>query len=241
MAVAMRNTQRQKVAIILPAYNEARVIADVVEHTRKVFAASPYDIEIIVVNDRSVDNTSMVARSKGATVIDHILNQGAGGATSTGLCYAEKHIFDLAVTMDADGQHDPKDVLHCVDEAFRTQADLLIGSRLIDSRGMSRVKVLGNRGLSFITWLLFGVNVTDSQSGLRVFSRKALDLLEWKSTSYDFCSEMLWRAKQARLIIRELPIKAIYTDYSRSKGQNNWNAINIVKSLLRRRIVEFFE
>jgi len=241
MTAAMHNAERQKVAILLPAYNEGKVIADVINRTRKTFDASPYDFEIIVVNDRSPDNTSEAARAAHATVIDHILRQGAGGATSTGLRYAEKHGFDLAATMDADGQHDPHDVLRCVGEAAESGTDLVIGSRLIDSRGMSRVKIIGNRGLSFITWMLFGVNVTDSQSGLRVFSRRALDLLEWKSTSYDFCSEMLWRARQAKLTICESPIKAIYTDYSKAKGQNNWNAINIVKSLLRRRIVEFFE
>lgn len=237
----MRDTKRRRVAIILPAYNESGVIANVIRRTTKVFGTSPYDFEIIVVNDRSTDNTAAVAKTTQATVIDHLLNQGAGGATSTGLRYAEKCRFDLAVTMDADGQHDPIDALRCVDEAVKSEADLLIGSRLVDARGMSKVKIIGNRGLSIITWLLFGVNVTDSQSGLRVFSRTALDVLEWKSTSYDFCSEMLWRAKQAKLIIHEFPIKAIYTDYSKAKGQNNWNAINIVRSLLRRRIVELFE
>lgn len=147
----------------------------------------------------------------------------------------------MAVTMDADGQHDPKDVLKCLDQAKAKRTDLLIGSRLIDSKGMSRVKVLGNKGLTYITWFLFGVKVTDSQSGLRVFSRNALNVLEWKSTGYDFCSEMLWRAKQAGLLIDEHPIKAIYTQHSLSKGQNNWNGINIVRSLMRRRIVEIFE
>jgi glycosyltransferase involved in cell wall biosynthesis len=237
----MSDPKRQKVAIILPTLNEAKVIGSVIQSIHKIFATSPYSFEIVVINDGSTDDTSATARAAGATVIDHILNQGAGAATSTGLCYAKKHSFDLAVTMDADGQHDPHDALRCIDQAFKTHADLLIGSRLVDTKGMSRVKVIGNRGLSIITWLLFGVNVTDSQSGLRVFSRHALDVLEWKSTRYEFCSEMLWRAKQAKLAIHECPIKAIYTEHSTAKGQNNWNAVNIVKSLVRRRIVELFE
>jgi hypothetical protein len=93
--------------------------------------------------------------------------------------------------------------------------------------------------------MLFGVNVTDSQSGLRIFSRGALEKLRWKSSRYEFCSEMLWRARQQGLRINEYHIKAIYTEYSRSRsgiaGQNNWNGINILKSLIRRRIVELFE
>jgi hypothetical protein len=105
---------------------------------------------------------------------------------------------------------------------------------------MSRTKIIGNKGLSFLTRLLFGVYVTDSQSGLRVFSKKALSNLKWRTSGYEFCSEMLWRAKQLGLNIQEYPIKAIYTEYSKSKGQNNWNGVNILKSLIRRRLVEFF-
>jgi hypothetical protein len=143
--------------------------------------------------------------------------------------------------MDADGQHDPEDVLTGIKKISTSNIDLLIGSRLINSSGMSKTKILGNKGLSFITYVLFGTNVTDSQSGLRVYSRKAIDNLDWKSTGYEFCSEMIWRAKQSGMNIAEYPIKAIYTDYSRAKGQNNWNAINIVKRLFKQRLTELFE
>jgi len=105
---------------------------------------------------------------------------------------------------------------------------------------MSKVKILGNKGLSLATYALFGVNSTDSQSGLRVYSRKALEQLKWKTSGYEFCSEMLWRAKQLNLRINEYPIRAIYTEYSKAKGQNNWNAVNIIKSLVKRRIMEIF-
>jgi hypothetical protein len=168
------------------------------------------------------------------------LNTGSGGATATGLSYAQQNGFDIATTSDADGQHAPEDVLKGVEASLASKTDLLIGSRLIDKQGMSRVKLLGNRGLSFITYVLFGINITDSQSGLRVFSKEALRSLRWKTSGYEFCSEMLWRAKQIGLHIDEFPIKAIYTDYSVSKGQNNWNAFNIVKTLVTRRVVEFF-
>lgn len=237
----MTDKSQLRVCLVIPAYNEARVIKKVVEGASRTFRKSDYDFEIVVIDDKSTDTTVLVSQRAGVTVISHILNQGAGGATSTGLRYAEKNNFDYAITMDGDGQHDPQDALNCVNQAIATQSDLLIGSRLINTQGMSRVKILGNRGLTLITWVLFGVNVTDSQSGMRVFSKNALDLLEWKSTGYEFCSEMIWRAKQAKLNISEHPIRAIYTEYSIGKGQNNWNAINIIKSLVRRRIVEIFE
>jgi len=222
----------------MPAFNEASVISDVILNVKKVFKSSPYLAEVVVINDASKDDTSIVAKKSGATVVDHILNCGAGGATATGLSYAQQNGFDIAVTMDADGQHLATDTLTGVNELIKRQIDLLIGSRLINSQGMSKTKVLGNKGLSLITYLLFGINSTDSQSGLRVYSRKALEQLRWKTSGYEFCSEMLWRAKQLKLKIGEYPIQAVYTDYSKSKGQNNWNAINIVKNLIKRRIAE---
>lgn len=233
----------RRVCVVVPAYNEATVIGEVVKSAREVFLKSKkaYDIDIVVVNDGSKDETANEAKKGGAIVINHILNSGAGSATLTGLAYARQHNYDIAATMDADGQHAPDDVLEGIKSIDQGNADLLIGSRLIDSRGMSKVKVLGNKGLSLFTYLLFGINVTDSQSGLRIFSKRAIDGLQWKSTGYEFCSEMIWRAKQARMSVSEYPIKAIYTDYSRAKGQNNWNAINIVKRLCKQRIAEIFE
>lgn len=232
---------KKRLCVIIPAYNEAKVIRDVITSSARTLSTSPYHIDILVVNDGSKDETSHEASKAGAIVVDHILNSGAGGATATGLSYANQHGYDAAATMDADGQHDPKDVLKGFDMLFKSGDDLVIGSRLIDSRGMSRVKVLGNWGLSFITNVLFGIKTTDSQSGLRIFSRRTLEELRWTTSGYEFCSEMLWRANQLDLRIGEFPIKAIYTEYSKGKGQNNWNAVNIVKSLIKRRVVEMFE
>mgnify|MGYP001614866517 CR=1 FL=1 len=229
-----------KVALVIPAYNEEKVIAGVIKDLNKAISSKGFDFQIVVVDDGSKDRTADEAEKSGAHVIRHILNTGTGGSTATGLSYAQQNDFDLATTLDADGQHAPEDVIKGIEIMAKGEVDLLIGSRLINPAGMSRVKVIGNKGLSFITYLLFGINVTDSQSGLRVFSRKALDQLKWKTSGFEFCSEMLWRAKQQGLSIKEYPIKAIYTDYSKSKGQNNWNALNIIKALLRNRLVEIF-
>lgn len=237
--MAVNKIKDYRICVVVPAYNEASVIGDVIRGAKKAFSEHKFDI--VVINDGSTDKTSEEAKKAGATVIDHILNSGAGAATATGLSYTQHQGYDVAVTMDADGQHSPGDVLNGVKEIINSNSDLLIGSRLINSKGMSRVKILGNKGLSFITRILFGITVTDSQSGLRVFSRTALEQLQWTTSGYEFCSEMLWRANQQGLTIDEFPIKVIYTDYSKSKGQSNWNAINIVKSLTKRRIAELFE
>jgi len=240
----MMKQQKLRVALILPAYNEAAVVGDVIKNLHKVFASSAYDASIILVDDGSVDGTARVAEQAGANVIRHILNTGSGGATATGLAYAREQGFTLAATLDADGQHDPHDVLKGLDEQLSTSADLLIGSRLMgdSTEHMSLVRRFLNRSASLVTFVLFGVNVTDSQSGLRIFSKNALENLRWRTTGYEFCSEMLWRARQANLVVTEYPIKTIYTDHSISKpnGQSSWNAFNIVKTLIRQRIVELF-
>lgn len=232
-----------RVCIVIPAYNEGQVIEGVVRDAKKKIKIKGYDIDIVVVNDGSKDDTSRKAALGGAIVIDHILNSGAGGATATGLSYANQYGYDIAATMDADGQHKPEDIINGLHAIKAQGADLLIGSRLVDTskKDMSPLKRIGNWGLSFITMLLFGVYTTDSQSGMRLYSRKALEQLRWKTSGYEFCSEMIWRAKQIGLTIGEYPITVIYTDYSKAKGQNNWNGINILKSLVRRRLVEIFE
>lgn len=238
--VSISMSKQYKVALVIPAYNEGAVIGKVIDGLEQALGKQYYDYEIIVVDDGSRDDTVSVAKGAGAHVISHILNTGTGGATATGLSYTQQRGFDIAATLDADGQHDPKDVMRGLEIMAKGGHDLLIGSRLIDSSGMSKVKIVGNKGLSVITYLLFGINVTDSQSGLRVFSKDALDRLKWKTSGYEFCSEMLWRAKQQGLRIEEYPIQAIYTDYSTKKGQNNWNGVNIMKSLVRRRVLELF-
>lgn len=234
--MSVKNT----VCIVLPAYNEGPVIGLVIDGLHESLKKAGVSYEIIVVDDGSKDDTAKIAKAHKSHVIQHVLNVGSGGATATGLSYAQQKGFAMAATLDADGQHDPSDLIRGVQLMYSGEADLLIGSRLIDSSGMSNVKVLGNRGLSMLTYILFGVNVTDSQSGLRIFSKEALDRLKWKTSGYEFCSEMLWRAKQQGLRIKEYPIRAVYTDYSVAKGQNNWNAFNIIKSLVQRRLLELF-
>jgi hypothetical protein len=94
--------------------------------------------------------------------------------------------------------------------------------------------------LSIITFLLLGVYVSDTQSGLKALNRKALTSVDFHSDDYAFCSEMIWKARQAHLRIEELPIEAIYTNYSVSRGQKNiTGAIDITKQLIKRRFLHF--
>ncbi len=226
----------KRLALVMPAYNEGKVIGDVI---KSLPAKLPgFYLETVVVNDGSTDNTGDEARGAGATVIEHVLNSDSGAATETGLTYARQHGFDYVVTIDADGQHTAKDALAVIDELTKEAADIIIGSRLIESKGMPWYRVLGNKGLNLITFILFGANVSDSQSGLKGFNRRAMEKIVIRSQGKEFCSEIIWRARQQNLSIKEIPIQALYSEYSLAKGQSNWNAFNIIKNLMRRKILE---
>lgn len=228
----------KKIGLVIPAYNEATAIGDVLKSLPKKI--KDYDVLTVVINDGSTDETAqVVANFKSVTLINHILNSGAGAATRTGINYVKSQGCSTVITLDADGQHHIEDVLKIAEHSIDSTSDLIIGSRLIATQGMPWYKVVGNKGLSFITFLIFGVFVTDSQSGLKALNQNALDKIKFHINDYAFCSEIIWQAHKNKLKIEEIPIKAIYTDYSVSKGQSNWNGFNIVGHMLKRRFMGF--
>ena len=222
----------QKALIIIPAYNEGKVLGPVIKNIKaELKSAKGIKFDLVVVNDGSSDNTKAVAE-KNTTTISHLVNMGSGAATRTGLEYAKRNNYDFALTIDADGQHLPKDLVNVIKKLTEEEFDLVIGSRLIDPKGMPAHRVLGNKLLNAFTRILLGVRVTDSQSGLKGFSRKAIEKINIRTNGFEFCSEIVWRAKQQNLNIIEVPISAVYTDYSRQKGQSNVNALRIIKTLI---------
>ncbi len=244
MKTKTRRSNAPKLAIILPAYNEGPVINDVLAALPKFIAVKriSYKIVVIVVNDGSADNTAqVVSKYRRVHLINHVLNSGAGAATRTGLTYAKMLGCEYIVTADSDGQHATKDIVKVAKAVINDEADFILGSRLINSKGMPLHRVLGNKGLSFITFLIFGVFVTDSQSGLKGLNKTALDKITFHSNTYAFCSEMIWKGKQQHLRIKEIPIEAIYTEYSLAKGQSNWGALPIIRQIIKRRLLEFID
>jgi glycosyltransferase involved in cell wall biosynthesis len=234
----------KKIAIILPAYNEGKVIGQVLSELPNILDhnGSKYAIDIIVVNDGSTDNTTSAISKKGSVIlINHLINSGPGAATRTGLHYARDNGYEYVVTMDSDGQHHSKDVVRIIKAILENEADFVIGSRLKAFNGnMPAYKKIGNIGLGAITFFLLGVYASDTQSGLKAFNRTALETVEFHSNNYAFCSEMIWKAHQAKLRIEEIPIQAIYTQYSLSRGQRNIKgAFDITVQLIKRRFLEF--
>lgn len=239
-----RGKSHKRLCIIIPAYNEAEVIGRVLDEIPLALTVAGHEVDVttLVVNDNSSDDTrQVVAARPHVQLVNHLVQHGAGGATRTGMRYARTHGFDFAVTMDADGQHAFKDVRKVVGAIVDNKADFIIGSRLKDTAGMPWHRVLGNRGLNVITFMLFGVKVSDVQSGLRAFNKKALQKIHFHSSDFAFCPEMIWMAHLQKLSIAEIPIKAIYTDYSLNKGQLGQSdvtaGIRVVRQLLKQRFM----
>lgn len=233
-----------KLLIAIPAYNEEAVIKSVLDAIPNNFMLMGEDcrIDVLVVNDGSSDKTAekVIESKRKVSLVNHILNMGAGGATLTALEYAKINNYDFMTTMDADGQHKIQDVFSTLNKCVEGSYDLVVGNRLETNGQMSNLKRLGNIGISILTKIILGTSVKDSQSGLRAYSKKAIKSLRFESLGYVFCSEMLMRAKNIGLKIGENNIEAIYTDYSKSKGQSSWNGIEFIRKMLVLRIMEVF-
>ncbi|RMF55959.1 glycosyltransferase family 2 protein [Candidatus Woesearchaeota archaeon] len=223
---------KQKIFIVIPAYNEEKSVGKVIKCLQK---KGYYNI--IVVDDGSKDRTFEIASKAGAITLRHIINRGLGGALGTGIKAALMEGADIIVTFDADGQHDVNDIKKGVDIIEKNEADVVIGSRLLNPKGMPLIRRIGNWGFNVITWLLFGVWSTDSQSGLRFFSRKAAEKIRIRMNRMEASSEIIKEIGRNRLRMKEVPIKAIYTDYSMSRGQSSWNAFRILFKLIIRKIM----
>ncbi|WP_159961485.1 glycosyltransferase family 2 protein [Blastococcus haudaquaticus] len=238
--------RRDVLAVIIPAYNEERAIAEVVRSVPPTLTVDDQTFRtvVIVVEDCSRDATYQNALDAGAIVIRHFINSGAGAATRTGFSYVLKNAERLGVayvaTIDADGQHSSGDLLHLLREAVATKADMLVGNRLHEGNkaDMPRHRTLGNRGLSLISRGLFGITTEDTQSGLRMVTIDALPAISrFTIDRYGFCSEILWRARQKNLTVVEVPIGVKYSEETLGKGQSNWGVFDLVTDLITLRLI----
>lgn len=220
-----------RLVIVIPAFNESAVIYKVVKslpHKLKGFS----QVIPLVVDDGSSDSTLLEAQKAGAVVVRHSINRGVGAATKTGIVWARKNDADMVVTFDGDGQHNPDDICKILKPILKINADVVIGSRFKNRQKIPLDRTVINWCANIVTYIFFGVFSTDTQSGLRALSKKAVSSLDFKTDRMEFSSELLLEARKHNLNIKEVATSAIYTDYSRAKGQKNTNAFPIMVRFL---------
>ncbi|MBU1694138.1 MAG: glycosyltransferase family 2 protein [Verrucomicrobia bacterium] len=202
--------QRQKVAVVIPAYREEKRIGEVA----RVVRAEGWDL--IVVDDGSDDRTAEVAGQGGAMVIRHERNLGKGIALNDGFVYAREHGVEVVVTLDADGQHRPEEIRRFVEAYVRTGIPVLIGNRMADTRGMPRIRRWTNRFMSWWLSRLMGQYVPDTQCGFRLYRSDVIPYIEASSERFAAESEILLHVARRGIRIGAVPISTVYGD-ERSK------------------------
>jgi glycosyltransferase involved in cell wall biosynthesis len=206
----------EQIWIVIPAYNEGPVIGQVVSKV----AGSGFP-NVLVIDDGSKDDTAMQARLAGARVLSHPINRGAGAAAQTGLAYARRQGWKCVVQIDADGQHHPEDIHRLVEVQAQTEADIVLGSRFLDpSPGIPPTRILYNRISNVLTNTFCERSYSDTQTGFRLLSARAIRNLRLRLDGFGYCSEMIVQAEEKGLRIAEAPIQVTYTDYSLNKGQD---------------------
>jgi glycosyltransferase involved in cell wall biosynthesis len=222
-----------KTAIIVPVYNEANVIKDVIDSLSKDFK------HIICVDDGSADNSGEIIANSAAYLVTHPINMGQGAALQTGIEFARQLDMDYFVTFDADGQHRIQDVKAMLKEIETKEYDIILGSRFLgEAVGITKTKyVILKMAIAFSN-LTSGLKLTDTHNGLRVFNRKVAEELQITMPDMSHASEILEIIAEKQYRYKEIPVTIEYTDYSRSKGQSVVNAVNIGFDMLLRKIAK---
>lgn len=208
--------RNQKVAVVVPAYNEETQIARVIQ-------TMPDSVDmIVIVNDCSRDRTSEVVREQMAlhgnrvTLLEHAVNQGVGGAIATGYKWARDNDYDVAVVMAGDGQMDPSDLPAVLDPVADDTADYTKGNRLVTGdayRKIPKIRFFGNSALSLLTKIASGYwRVADSQTGYTAINRDGLHAIDWDNMykRYGQPNDLLVKLNVAGMRVVDVPIEPVY-------------------------------
>lgn len=218
-----------KTVAVIPAFNEAERIVKVVQ------GALRHVDTVIIIDDGSTDETAQRARDAGALVVSHPMNCGPGAATMTGIEAARSMQADIAVTLDADGQHNPDDIPKLLKPILDNRADVVIGTRF---RGPKNTIPLLRRAFNMVgnivTYIATGRYVSDSQSGFKAFSSIALSEIHLHLSGFEFCTEIVREIQHHHWRLEEVPIRVTYSQYTLAKGQSfSSGVITACKILLR--------
>ncbi|MEO6713325.1 MAG: glycosyltransferase family 2 protein [Mycobacteriales bacterium] len=214
--------------LIIPVYNEATVLAEVLQHVLSTFDG------VICVDDGSSDASVAVIRGTAAHLVSHPVNLGQGAAIQTGIEYALRQPgARYFVTFDSDGQHRVEDALSMLELLAKDEVDIVFGSRFLDDR--TKLPALKRAVLKLAVRYenaTSGIRLSDAHNGLRAFNRKVAAALALKQSGMGHASEIVGKVSAGGFRYAEVPVEILYTQYSRSKGQSVLNSVNIVFDLL---------
>jgi hypothetical protein len=211
-------TALRRVAIV-PALNEEASVGRVIDELREFDVG----LEVVVIDDGSIDGTAEVARARGAHVVRLPFNLGIGGAVQTGFRYAWEHGFDIAVRVDGDGQHDPRELPRILGPVLAGEADIAVGSRFAGTNGYrsSRSRRIGIRLLAWTVSRLVGQRLTDTTSGFQAVNRLGIQLFAADYPhDYPEVEATVMLAKH-RLRLKEVPV----TMRERAGGRSSITAL----------------
>lgn len=212
----------------IPAYNEEVAIGSVVLRAKK------HVDRVLVIDDGSSDNTAAIAELAGATVIRHGQNQGKGMALRQAFVYARECSADILVCLDADGQHNPDEIPRLLLPIKNGDVDMVIGSRFLDIHSdIPRYRQAGQKVLNTLTNTLSVTKVTDSQSGFRAFSKKAIGTMSLEEKGMGIESYMQHAAEDSSLRIAEVPITCRYDLEHTSKMGSVRHGVSVINTILR--------
>lgn len=211
-----------KTWIVIAAFREEKVIAEVVRNVRAVYS------NVVVVDDASGDATGQEAKTAGAVVLEHLINRGQGAALKTGISYALRQGAEIIVTFDADGQHDVQDVAKLIAPIADGKVDVVLGSRFIqDGSNVPPLRRIVLRAGVLFTRLLSGLKVTDTHNGLRAMNRTAAKQIRIIQDRMAHASEILDEIARLKLRYQEVPVTITYSYYSKGKGQSSLGLFKI--------------
>ncbi len=196
--------ENEGIIALIPAYNEAARVGQIVQ------CALKYVPMVVVIDDGSSDGTAGSAALAGAKVVVHKVNQGKGAALNSGFAYAVQRNVRAAITLDADGQHDPEEIPLFIAAFEAGEGDIIIGQRTFSK--MPVVRQLGNRTGTWLLTKAMGQAGPDNQSGYRLLSYEVLRTIRPSSARFEAEVEILLRAQLAGFRIGWVPIKTIYAD-----------------------------
>lgn len=214
------------VFVVVPAYNEATVIASVIADLLRQSA------HVVVIDDCSRDDTAVIARESGAIVLRHMFNRGQGAAIQTGLDFALRQGGQTIVTFDADGQHSADDLAALVAPIHERRADFVLGSRFAGNSQVPPLRRLMLKLAILFTRLTSGLRVTDAHNGLRAFSRRGAQSIHIRLDRMAHASEIMDQIRASGLPYVEVPVRVRYTEYARRKGQRGVHAIRVALDYL---------